>query len=78
MQHRIHLEENAKPYQDLQRSLNPTLHEVVRKEVLKWLDHGIIYHIFDSEWVSSFQVISNKIGITMIRNHKNKLVLTRV
>jgi len=47
--HRIVLEDSAKPYQDRQRHLNPTLQEVVRKEVLKWLDHGIIYPISDSE-----------------------------
>ena len=51
VQHRIHLEDNAKPYRDRQRRLNPTLQEVVRKEVLKWLDHDIIYPISDGEWV---------------------------
>jgi len=36
VQHRIHLEENAKPYRDRQRRLDPTFQEVVRKEVLIW------------------------------------------
>ena len=67
MQYRIH-----------QRRLNPTLQEVVKKEVLKWLDHGIIYPISDSEWVSPVQVVPKKTGITVIRNDKNKLILTRV
>ena len=57
VQHRIHLEDNAKPYLDRQRRLNPTLQEVVRKEVLKWLDHDIIYPISDSEWVSPVHVV---------------------
>ena len=52
VQHGIHLEDNAKPYSDRQRRLNPTLQEVVKKEMLKWLDHGIVYRISDSEWVS--------------------------
>ena len=52
VQHRIHLEDNAKPYPDNQRHLNPIMQEVVRKEVLKWLDHEIINPIFDSECVS--------------------------
>jgi len=52
VQHRIHLEDNAKPYRYHQRRLNPTLYESVRKEVIKWLDYGIIYSIFYSEWVS--------------------------
>jgi len=42
VQHRIHLEDNAKLYRDHQKRLNPTLQEVVKKEVLKWLDHGIL------------------------------------
>ena len=49
MQYRIHVEDHAKPYRDHQWRLNPTLQEVVKKEVLKWLDHGIIYPISDSE-----------------------------
>ena len=58
--------------------MNPTLQEVVRKEVLKWLDHGIIYPVSDSEWVNPVQVVPKKTGITVIRNDKNKLVPTRV
>ena len=34
--------------------------EVVRKEVLKWLDAGEIYPISDSSWVSLVQVVSKK------------------
>ena len=49
VQHIIHLEDNAKPYQVRQRRLNLTLQEVVRKEVPKWLDHRIIYPIFNSD-----------------------------
>ena len=78
MQHRIHLEEDAKPYRDRQKRLNPTLQEVVKKEVFKWLDHGIIYPIFGSEWVSPVQVVHKRTGITVISNDKNELVLTRV
>ena len=71
------MEENAKPYRDCQRQLNPTLQEVVRKEVLKWLHHGIIYPISDSEWVSPVQVVPKKTGIAVIRNDKNELVPTQ-
>jgi len=45
---------------------------------LKLLDHGIIYPISDSEWVSSIQVVPKKTGIIVIRNDKNELVPTRV
>ena len=50
--HRILLEDNAKPSIEGQRRLNPTLKEVVRKEMTKLLDNGIIYSISDSNWVS--------------------------
>jgi len=46
--------------------------------VLKWLDHGIIYPISNSGWVSLVQVFLKKIGITVIRNDKNELIPTRV
>jgi len=78
VQHGIHLEDNAKPYRDYRRRLNPTLQEAVRKEVLKWLDHEIIYQISDSEWVSSVQVVPKKTSITVIRNDKNESVPTHV
>jgi hypothetical protein len=50
--HRIYLEENAKPFREMQRRLNPNIKEVVRNEVIKLLDNGIIYPISDSKWVS--------------------------
>ena len=51
-QHKIKLEDNAKPVRDPQRRLNPKMKEVVRKEILKLLEAGIIYPVADSEWVS--------------------------
>jgi len=45
--------------------------------VLKWLDHGIIYPISDSEWVNPVQAVYKKIDITVIRNDKNELVTPR-
>ena len=50
--HRILLEDGHKPSVEAQSRLNPTMKEVVRKEVLKWLDVGVIYPISDSAWVS--------------------------
>ena len=69
--HKILLEENAKPYVEHQRRLNPVMKEVVRKEVLKWLNAGFIYEISDSPWVSPFLVVPKKGGFTVIRNEKN-------
>ena len=55
--HRILLEANAKPTRESQRRLNTPMMEVVKKEVLKLLDVGIIYPISDSKWVSPVQVV---------------------
>ncbi len=46
------MEENSKPTIEHQRRLNPNMKEVVKKEILKLLDVGIIYPISDSKWVS--------------------------
>ena len=48
--------------------------EVVRKEVLKWLDARVIYPIFDSLWVSSVQVVPKKGGTIVIQIKSNKLL----
>ncbi|KAM6567243.1 hypothetical protein CsatA_026371 [Cannabis sativa] len=76
--HRIHLEENAKPSRESQRRLNPNMKEVVRDDVIKMLDVGIIYPISDSPWVSPVQVVPKKSGITVVKNEKNELIPTRV
>ena len=46
---RIHLEEDVKPSRQPQRRLNLIMKEVVKKEVLKLLDVGVIYPIADSK-----------------------------
>ncbi|XP_050147374.1 uncharacterized protein LOC126622668 [Malus sylvestris] len=48
--HRILLEEGAKPTREAQRRLKPLMMEVVKKEVIKLLDIGIIYPISDSKY----------------------------
>ena len=69
--HKIMMEENAKTSIDHQRRLNPVMEEVVRKEVLKWLNVGFIYAISDNLWVSPIHVVPKKGGIIVIRNEKN-------
>ena len=76
--YRIHLEDGAKPTRDAQRKLNPTLNEVVLKEILKLLEEGIIYPISDSEWVSPIHVVPKKTGLTVVKNQFDELVPTRV
>ncbi|XP_070010473.1 uncharacterized protein [Nicotiana sylvestris] len=48
--HKILLEEGHKPSREHQRRLNPNMKEVVKKEVIKWLDARIIFPISDSSW----------------------------
>ncbi|CAL8168488.1 unnamed protein product [Prunus armeniaca] len=75
--HRILLGEGAKPTREPQRRLNPHMKEVVRAEVLKLLDVGIIYPISDSKWVSAVHVVPKRIGITVVKNEHKELVQTR-
>ena len=72
--HRILLEDGHKPSVEAQRRLDPTMKEVVRKEVLKWLDAGVIYPISDSAWVSLVQVVPKKGGTIVIKTDNNILL----
>ncbi|XP_015940112.1 uncharacterized protein LOC107465651 [Arachis duranensis] len=75
--HKILLEEDAKLLRQQQRRLNPTMTEVVQKEMLKLWQAGVIYPISDSPWVSPVQVVPKKGGITIVVNEKNELIPTR-
>ncbi|XP_070679611.1 uncharacterized protein [Malus domestica] len=76
--HKILLEDGAKPAIDAQRRLNPIMKEVVRNEVMKLLDAGMIYPISDSKWISPTQVVPKRSGITAVKNDNNELVPTRL
>ncbi|XP_027174759.1 uncharacterized protein LOC113774419 [Coffea eugenioides] len=75
--HRIRIEEDAKPVRQPQRRLNPMMMEVVKSEILKLLDMGIIFAISDSQWVSPVQVVPKKARITVETNHEGELVPIR-
>ena len=66
-QHKINLEADAKPVCDPQRRLNPKMKEVVRKEILKLLEAGIIYPVADNQWVSHVHCVPKKGGITVVQ-----------
>nr|GEV24296.1 reverse transcriptase domain-containing protein [Tanacetum cinerariifolium] len=61
-----------------QRRVTPKIHDVIRNEVLKLLDAGLIYPISDSPWVCPVHCVSKKDGFTIIENEENKLILTRL
>ena len=75
--HKILLNGDAKTSIEHQRRLNPVMKEVVRKEVLKWLNAGFIYAISGSSWVSPVHVVPKKGGFTVIGNEENELIPTR-
>ena len=76
--HKILLKDNAKTSIEHQRRPNLVMKEVVRKEVLKWLNEGFIYAISDSPWVSPVHMFPKKGGFNVIRNEKNELISTRI
>jgi hypothetical protein len=71
------MEQEHKPVREHQRWLNNVMMEVIKKEVLKLLKVGVIYHLSNSEWVSPVQVVSKKGGMTIIHNEKNELIPQR-
>nr|GFB94990.1 reverse transcriptase domain-containing protein [Tanacetum cinerariifolium] len=76
--HKILMEEDYKPAVQHQRRVNPKIHDVIKKEVEKLLDAGLIYPISDSPWVSPVHCIPKKGGFTVVKNEKNELIPTRL
>ena len=72
------MEGDVKPSRQPQRRLNPVMKEVVKIEVVKLLDVGVIYPIADSKWVSPTQVVPKKSEVTVVENEHNELIPTRV
>ncbi|GJS28871.1 reverse transcriptase domain-containing protein [Tanacetum coccineum] len=76
--HKILMEEGYEPAVQHQRRVNPKIHDVIKKEVEKLLDAGLIYPISDSPWVSPVHCVPKKGGMTVVTNDENKLVPTRL
>ncbi|GKC11023.1 reverse transcriptase domain-containing protein [Tanacetum coccineum] len=76
--HKILMEDDYKHTVQSQRQVNPKIHEVIKKEVLKLLDAGMIYPISDSPWVSPVHCVPKKGGITVVANEENELIPTRL
>jgi len=74
VQYQIHLNKEEKSKRDLQRRLNPIMQEAVRAEIVKLLDNGIIYPIFDSQWVNPAHTIFKKSDFTVVKNENQELV----
>nr|GEZ89383.1 DNA-directed DNA polymerase [Tanacetum cinerariifolium] len=72
------LKEDYKPAVQSQRQVNLKIHEVIKKEVIKLLDAGMIYPISDSSWVSPIHCVPKKGGITVVKNENNELIPTQL
>ncbi|KAK1677898.1 hypothetical protein QYE76_038746 [Lolium multiflorum] len=77
-QHAINMKDDAKPVVEHQHRLIPKMKDVVRNEVLKLLEAGIIYPIADSRWVSPVHCVPKKGGITVVPNDNDELIPQRV
>nr|GEW21651.1 reverse transcriptase domain-containing protein [Tanacetum cinerariifolium] len=75
--HKILMEEDYKPAVQHQRRINPKIYDVIKKEVEKLLDAGLIYPISDSPWVSPIHYVPKKGGFTVVENEENELIPTR-
>nr|GEU72117.1 hypothetical protein [Tanacetum cinerariifolium] len=76
--HKILMEDDYKPAVQSQRRVNPKIHDVIKKEVIKLLDAGMIYPISDSQWVSPIHCVPKKGGMTIVANENNELIPTRL
>nr|GEZ13380.1 DNA-directed DNA polymerase [Tanacetum cinerariifolium] len=76
--HKIRIEEDYKPAVQHQRRVNPKIYDVIKKEVEKLLDAGLIYPISDSPWVNSVHCVPKKGGFTVVENEENELIPTRL
>ncbi|GKB20288.1 reverse transcriptase domain-containing protein [Tanacetum coccineum] len=76
--HKILMEDDFKPTVQHQRRVNPKIHEVIKKEVVKLHNAGLIYPISDSSWVRLVHCVPKKGGMTVVTNEDNELILARL
>nr|GEV69310.1 reverse transcriptase domain-containing protein [Tanacetum cinerariifolium] len=76
--HKILMEDDFEPVVQHHRRVNPKIHDVIKKEVLKLLDARLIYPISDSPWLSPVHCVLKKGGFTVVENEENDLILTRL
>nr|GFA60266.1 hypothetical protein [Tanacetum cinerariifolium] len=76
--HKILMEEDFEPAVQHKRRVNPKIHDVIKQEVIKLLEAGLIYPISDSPWVSPVHCVPKKGGFTVVENEDNELIPTRL
>ncbi|GJY35799.1 reverse transcriptase domain-containing protein, partial [Tanacetum coccineum] len=73
--HKILMEEDYKPVVQHQRRVNPKIHDVIKKEVEKLLDAGLIYPISDSPWFGTPRAIISDRGTHFCNDQFSKVML---
>nr|GEZ47241.1 reverse transcriptase domain-containing protein [Tanacetum cinerariifolium] len=68
--HKILMEDDFKSVVQHQRRVNLKIHEVIKKEVFKLLDAGLIYPISDSPWVNPWIVCLKRVALPLLKMQK--------
>nr|GEX81093.1 hypothetical protein [Tanacetum cinerariifolium] len=76
--HKILMEEDFEPAVQHQRRRNPKIHDIIKQEVIKLLEAGLIYPISDSPWVSPMYCVPKNGGFIVEENEDNELIPTRL
>nr|GEV15567.1 reverse transcriptase domain-containing protein [Tanacetum cinerariifolium] len=76
--HKILIKDDYKPAIQSQIRVNPKIHDIIKKEVIKLLDAGMIYPISDSPWVSPIHCVPQKGVMTVVSNKNNELIPMRL
>ncbi|GJV21969.1 reverse transcriptase domain-containing protein [Tanacetum coccineum] len=76
--HKILMEKDYKLAVQHQRRVNLKIHDVIKKEVEKLLDAGLIYPISDGPWVSLVHCVPKEGGFTVVENDENEFIPTRL
>nr|GFA12966.1 reverse transcriptase domain-containing protein [Tanacetum cinerariifolium] len=71
-------DDDYKPAVQSQRRVNPKIHDVIKKEVIKLLNDGMIYPISNSPWVSPIHCVPIKGGMIVVSNENNEFIPTRL
>nr|GEY96714.1 reverse transcriptase domain-containing protein [Tanacetum cinerariifolium] len=75
---KILIEMDFEPAVQHQRSVNPKIHDVIKQEIIKLLEAGLIYPISYSLWVSPVHCVPKKGGFTVVENEDNELIPNRL
>nr|GEY10939.1 reverse transcriptase domain-containing protein [Tanacetum cinerariifolium] len=78
VEEKIALITDFEPVVQHQRRVNSKIYGVIKQEVMKLLDAGLIYPISNSPWVSLVHYVPKKGGFTVVENKDNELIPNRL